>query len=141
MASKIVRVGVVGAGVMGAGIAQTFAAHGFEVVLLDERQEALDGAFDRMQRSIRKLAGKGREPWSGGEGLLGRVRGVLEAAGSGLDRVVKTTVFLSDMDDFPVYNTAYAELLPEPRPARSTIGAHLPDGILVEIEAIAYVKK
>lgn len=65
------------------------------------------------------------------------VRAVLEAAGSGLDHVVKTTVFLSDMDDFPAYNAVYAELLPEPLPARSTIGAHLPDGILVEIEAIA----
>lgn len=68
---------------------------------------------------------------------IGNVRAVLEAAGSGLDRVVKTTVYLSDMDDFPAYNAAYAELLPEPRPARSTIGAHLSDGILVEIEAIA----
>ena len=65
------------------------------------------------------------------------VQAVLEAAGSGLDRVVKTTVFLSDMDDFAAYNTVYAEFLPEPRPARSTIGAHLPDGILIEIEAIA----
>jgi 2-iminobutanoate/2-iminopropanoate deaminase len=68
---------------------------------------------------------------------LGNVRAILEAAGSGLEQVVKTTVFLSDMDDFAAYNAAYAELLPEPRPARSTIGAHLPDGILIEIEAIA----
>ena len=71
------------------------------------------------------------------ERALKNVQGVLETAGSGLDRIVKTTVFLSDMDDFPAYNAAYAELVPEPRPARSTIGAHLPDGILVEIEAIA----
>ena len=68
---------------------------------------------------------------------LGNVRAILEAAGSGLEQVVKMTVFLSDMDDFAAYNAAYAELLPEPRPARSTIGAHLPDGILIEIEAIA----
>lgn len=68
---------------------------------------------------------------------IGNVQAVLEAAGSGLEQVVKTTVYLSDMDDFPAYNAVYTELFPEPRPARSTIGAHLAHGVLIEIEAIA----
>jgi 2-iminobutanoate/2-iminopropanoate deaminase len=68
---------------------------------------------------------------------LGNVQAVLEAAGVGMDRVVKTTVYLDDMDDFAAYNAVYAESFPEPRPARATIGAHLPEGYLIEIEAIA----
>lgn len=62
---------------------------------------------------------------------------VLEAAGSGLDRVVKTTCFLRNMDDFALFNEIYAELFPG-KPARSCVEvAKLPKGALVEIEAVA----
>ena len=62
---------------------------------------------------------------------------VLEAAGSGLDRVVKTTCFLRNMDDFALFNKIYAELFPG-KPARSCVEvAKLPKGALVEIEAVA----
>lgn len=70
--------------------------------------------------------------------VLKNVRSVLEAAGSSLPNVVKTTVFLQDMNDFAKMNTIYAEFFRENPPARSTIAvAGLPKGALVEIEAIA----
>jgi 2-iminobutanoate/2-iminopropanoate deaminase len=65
---------------------------------------------------------------------------VLETAGTGLDRVVKTTVFMKDMNDFALMNTIYKSYFPDPLPARSTIEvARLPADALVEIEAIALV--
>lgn len=72
---------------------------------------------------------------------LKNLQAVLEAAGSGLDAVVKTTVFLQDMDDFGRMNGVYGEFFPEEPPARSAVEvAALPKGGLVEIEAIALVK-
>ena len=66
---------------------------------------------------------------------------VLEAAGSGLSHVVKTTVFMQDLDDFAKMNAVYAEFFPEHKPARSTVGvAALPRGASVEIECVAVVK-
>ena len=66
------------------------------------------------------------------------LRHVLEAAGSGLDRVVKTTVFITDMDAFARVNAVYAELFGETKPARSCVQvSRLPKGVMVEIEAIA----
>ena len=66
------------------------------------------------------------------------LRHVLEAAGSGLDRVVKTTVFISDMNDFAVVNGVYAELFGDTKPARSCVqAARLPKDVKIEIEAIA----
>jgi len=63
---------------------------------------------------------------------------VLEAAGSGLDKVVKTTVFISDMNDFAALNAVYAELFGATKPARSCVQvARLPKDVKVEIEAIA----
>lgn len=63
---------------------------------------------------------------------------VLEAAGSSLARVVKTTVFLKDMGQFQAMNAVYAEFFPSDPPARSTVEVvTLPLGALVEIEAIA----
>ena len=61
----------------------------------------------------------------------------LEAAGSSLDRVVKTTVFLRDMADFQRMNAVYAEFFTDTPPARSTIQVGLPRNGAVEIEAIA----
>ncbi|HEY4392312.1 MAG TPA: RidA family protein [Paenibacillus sp.] len=69
---------------------------------------------------------------------LRNVSGILEAAGSGLDRVVKTTVFLKDMNDFAKVNEIYGSFFSEPYPARSAIEvARLPKDGLVEIEVIA----
>jgi 2-iminobutanoate/2-iminopropanoate deaminase len=72
------------------------------------------------------------------ERVLTSLAAVLEAAGSGLDRVVKTTVFLASMSDFAAMNEVYARWFGEHRPARSTIevGA-LPRAALVEIECVA----
>ncbi len=65
------------------------------------------------------------------------LRAVLEAAGSSLDRVVKTTCYLKDMGDFPVFNRVYGEAFPQ-KPARSCLeAAALPKGALLEIEAVA----
>jgi 2-iminobutanoate/2-iminopropanoate deaminase len=66
------------------------------------------------------------------------VAAVLAAAGSALDKVVKTTVFLTDIANFAGMNSVYAEFFPSDAPARSTIpiGA-MPKGLLIEIEAIA----
>jgi len=63
---------------------------------------------------------------------------ILDAAGMGMSDVVKTTIFLADIDDFAAVNAVYARFMPEPPPARSTVqAAALPKGGLVEIEAIA----
>jgi 2-iminobutanoate/2-iminopropanoate deaminase len=70
--------------------------------------------------------------------VLTNLKHVLEAANSGLNYVVKTTVFLRDMADFPKMNAVYAEFFTENPPARSTVAvATLPKGVAVEIEAIA----
>lgn len=71
---------------------------------------------------------------------LTNLRHVLEAAGTDLSHVVKTLVFLQDMNDFPKMNAVYAEFFGENPPARSTVAvAGLPKGGLVEIEAVALI--
>jgi 2-iminobutanoate/2-iminopropanoate deaminase len=72
------------------------------------------------------------------EQVFANLRAILEEAGSGLDRVVKTTVFLQDLDDFQEMNEVYTRHVGERPPARSTVEvARLPSGALVEIEAVA----
>jgi 2-iminobutanoate/2-iminopropanoate deaminase len=72
------------------------------------------------------------------ERAIQNLRAVLEAAGSSLAHVVKTTVFLQDMADFAAMNAVYAQFFSENPPARSTIGnLALPRGARFEIEAIA----
>jgi 2-iminobutanoate/2-iminopropanoate deaminase len=72
------------------------------------------------------------------EQVFANLRAILEEAGSGLDRLVKTTVFLQNLDDFQRMNSVYAQHVGERPPARSTAEvARLPSGALVEIEAIA----
>ncbi len=72
--------------------------------------------------------------------VLNNLSNMLQAAGSGLEHVVKTTVFLKDMNDFAKMNAIYAEFLGQNPPARSTVAvAGLPKGALVEIEAVALV--
>lgn len=74
------------------------------------------------------------------ERVLENLAAVLQAGGSGLERVVKTTVFLIDMADFQAMNTVYARHFGASRPARSTVQvAGLPRGARVEIEAVARV--
>jgi len=72
------------------------------------------------------------------ERVLNNLRAVLEAAGSSLDRVVKTTVFLTDLKDFASMNVAYGKFFGENPPARSTVEvSRLPKDVRVEIDAIA----
>ena len=72
------------------------------------------------------------------ERALKNLGAVLDAAGATFADVVKTTIFLVDIGDFTAVNTVYATFMPEPPPARSTVGvAALPKGGLIEIEAIA----
>ena len=72
------------------------------------------------------------------EQSLKNLSAVLEAAGSGLDQVIKTTCFLTDMADFAAFNAAYGKYFSEHKPARSTVAVKaLPKGALVEIECVA----
>ena len=72
------------------------------------------------------------------ERTLRNLRAVLDAAGATFADVVKTTVFLADIDDFAAMNGVYARFFPDPPPARTTVEvAALPKGFKVEIEAIA----
>ncbi|HUW41906.1 MAG TPA: RidA family protein [Rectinemataceae bacterium] len=82
--------------------------------------ELVSGVAAQAERSMRNLAA------------------VLEAAGSGLDRIVKTTIFLANMGDFAAVNEVYGSFFSGAYPARSTVQvAGLPKGGLVEIEAVA----
>ncbi|MCL4486571.1 MAG: RidA family protein [Chloroflexi bacterium] len=74
--------------------------------------------------------------------VLQNLAAALEAAGSSLSQVVKTTVFLTNLDDFKTMNAIYAEFFPAAPPARSTVQvSRLPAGASVEIEAIAIVNR
>jgi 2-iminobutanoate/2-iminopropanoate deaminase len=68
---------------------------------------------------------------------LENVRSCLVAAGCSMDDVVKVNAFLADLADFDSYNAVYREFFAEPYPARTTVQAGLPPGLLVEIEAVA----
>ena len=110
----------------GAPYSQAIAAHGLVFVSgqipIDPATELLvDGDISVQTRRV-----------------LDNLTGVLEAAGSSLGDVVKTTVFLTDLDDFAAMNAVYAEYFTNEPPARSTIQvSKLPAGANVEIEAIA----
>jgi 2-iminobutanoate/2-iminopropanoate deaminase len=72
------------------------------------------------------------------EQVFANLKAILEEAGTGLDRLVKTTVFLQRLDDFQAMNDVYTKHVGERPPARATVEvAKLPSGALVEIEAIA----
>ena len=74
------------------------------------------------------------------EQIMGNLAAILEAAGSSLDGLVKTTVFLIDLDDFAAMNEVYARHVGDRPPARSTVEvAGLPTGARVEIEAVAHL--
>lgn len=75
------------------------------------------------------------------ERVLRNLSEVLASAGTSWENVVKTTVYLQDMNDFPVVNEVYAAALGGARPARSTVQvAALPRGVLVEIDAVALIR-
>ena len=72
------------------------------------------------------------------ERVFENIKGILEAAGSNLHHIVKTTVFLKDMNDFPAMNEVYTKYFTSAPPARSTVQvSRLPKDALVEIEVIA----
>ena len=69
---------------------------------------------------------------------IGNLKNLVEAAGSSMDKVIKTVVFIKNMDDFGKINEVYGKYFPEPYPARSCVEvARLPKDVLIEIEAIA----
>ena len=71
---------------------------------------------------------------------LANVRAILEAAGSGMDQLVKVTVYLADIADWPAVNEIYVREVPQPYPARSAFAVRdLPKGARVEIEAVATI--
>ena len=68
------------------------------------------------------------------------VQAILKEAGTSMEKVIKTTVFMADMNDFAAMNTVYAEFFTEPFPARSAVAVKtLPKGALVEIEVVAEI--
>jgi 2-iminobutanoate/2-iminopropanoate deaminase len=70
--------------------------------------------------------------------VLDNLRAVLEAAGTSMSRVVKTTVYMTNLADFQKMNDVYAEYFPQDKPARSTVGvAALPRGAMIEIDVVA----
>jgi 2-iminobutanoate/2-iminopropanoate deaminase len=89
-------------------------------VAFDETGAVVTGAIDAQTRRA-----------------LDNVKACLEAAGCGLDDVVKVNAFLADLGDFEGYNGVYREYFNAPYPARTTVQAGLPPGLLVEIEAVA----
>ena len=73
--------------------------------------------------------------------ILDNLGAILKAAGSGMDRVVRTTVFMADLKEFPRMNEVYRGYFPSDPPARSTVEVSaLPKGVRVEIDAIAMVE-
>jgi len=73
--------------------------------------------------------------------VLSNLKEVLEAAGSSMDKVIKTTIFIADMDDFVTINEIYESFFIDHKPARSTVAVKtLPKNALVEIDAVALQK-
>jgi 2-iminobutanoate/2-iminopropanoate deaminase len=122
---RVVRTEDAPAPFQGAPYSQAIAAGGFVFVSgqlgLKAGDTAVSGGIDEQTEQI-----------------FANLKAILEEAGSGLDRLVKTTVFLQHLDDFQAMNAVYAEHVGEQPPARATVEvAKLPSGALVEIEAIA----
>jgi 2-iminobutanoate/2-iminopropanoate deaminase len=73
--------------------------------------------------------------------VLTNIKNILEAAGASLEQVVKCNVYLADRKDFAAMNEAYREFFPSDPPARTTVEAHPPVEIRVEIDCVAYVPR
>lgn len=107
-----------------------------------QAMRAGDLVFTAGQLGIDPATGEFAAPDVAGqaERALANLAAILEAAGSGMDRLVKVTVFLAEIADWPAVNEVYARLVPEPFPARSAFAVKdLPKGARVEIEAVAAV--
>lgn len=99
-----------------------------------------DLVFTAGQLGIDPVTGSlvGEDVAAQAERALQNLGAILEAAGSGLDRLVKVTVFLAEIGDWPAVNEVYGRLVPQPFPARSAFAVKaLPLGARVEIEAVA----
>ena len=103
---------------------------GFEKLIFVSGQGGTDPATGKIADNVEQQT----------EQCLKNVQTILEAAGSGLQHVLRCGVFLMDMREFKTMNAIYARMFGEHRPARTTVGvAGLPgDGLLVEIDCIAY---
>jgi 2-iminobutanoate/2-iminopropanoate deaminase len=126
MGKEAVRTEAAPAPFQGAPYSQAIKANGFvfvsgQLALRPGETSLVDGGIADQTRQV-----------------IANLRAILEEAGSSLDNLVKTTVFLQNLDDFGGMNEVYAEHVGSTPPARSTVEvAKLPSGALVEIEAIA----
>jgi 2-iminobutanoate/2-iminopropanoate deaminase len=128
MSKDVVRTELAPAPFQGAPYSQGIKANGF--VFISGQLALQPGQKDLMGGEIAAQT----------EQVFANLRAILEEAGSSLDQLVKTTVFLQNLDDFAGMNEVYAKHVGSPPPARSTVEvAKLPSGALVEIEAIALV--
>jgi 2-iminobutanoate/2-iminopropanoate deaminase len=128
MSKDVVRTEAAPAPFQGAPYSQAIKAGGF--VFVSGQLPLVPGAKELM----------GGEIGAQTEQVFVNLRAILEEAGSSLDQLVKTTVFLQNLDDFAGMNEVYAKHVGGTPPARSTVEvAKLPSGSLVEIEAIALV--
>ena len=126
MTKEVVRTETAPAPFQGAPYSQAIKANGF--VFVSGQLALRPGETDLM----------GGEIGAQTEQVIANLRAILEEAGSSLDRLVKTTVFLQNLDDFQGMNEVYARHVGDRPPARSTVEvARLPSGALVEIEAVA----
>jgi 2-iminobutanoate/2-iminopropanoate deaminase len=122
----VVRTEAAPAPFQGAPYSQAIAANGFvyvsgQVALAPGHSEIVGSTIEEQTEQVFKNIGA-----------------ILEEAGSGLDRLVKTTVFLANFDDFQSMNAVYAKHVGDRPPARATVEvSKLPSGALVEIEAVA----
>jgi len=104
----------------------------YEKLIYTSGQISMDAAGEIVGNTVEEQAGQ----------VLENLKNILEAAGSGLNNVLKCMVFLQNMNDFGKVNAIYAQYFAENLPARSCIEvARLPKDVLIEIEAIAYKKK
>ena len=128
MTKEVVRTEAAPAPFQGAPYSQAIKANGF--VFVSGQLSLRPGEKDLAPGDIKAQT----------QQVFSNLRAILEEAGSSLDRLVKTTVFLQDLDDFAGMNEIYTTHVGSTPPARSTVEvAKLPSGALVEIEAIALV--
>ena len=128
MTKEVVRTEAAPAPFQGAPYSQAIKANGF--VFVSGQLSLRPGEKDLAQGDIKAQT----------QQVFSNLRAILEEAGSSLDRLVKTTVFLQNLDDFAGMNEIYTTHVGSTPPARSTVEvAKLPSGALVEIEAIALV--
>jgi 2-iminobutanoate/2-iminopropanoate deaminase len=128
MSKEVVRTENAPAPFQGAPYSQAIKANGFvfvsgQLALEPGHKELVEGGITEQTEQV-----------------MANLRAILEAAGSSLDRLVKTTVFLTDLADFAAMNEVYRAHAGDRPPARSTVQvAALPSGARVEIEAVAHV--